>query len=298
MTSEPNTGDFASNPAGWLRSAADRADTVLQIMNQPPGDGSPQAVESAAIAGRFDEAEYKYGDVGQHMIEGAAQYAGRYLAHVVRSVRELATAIDGHALLSVPTIVRSHVEFAGRAVWLVEPLEGDPADTAFERVCRMNLDLYVSKCYVRTALETLGSPAAKDAKLAREEAADQIRRRFTDPDPELKWAGVGSEANFSIGGFSYAGLTAVTKRFLKSWDHQDVSADGIYDVLSGFSHPSPSFIDEQLDEVELETHRVVYWDQGLGFTISLASYSHLALFKLTDSVASYMGRQEVLPNSD
>lgn len=292
MSAEPHSNDFAADPAGWLRDAADMADLLLRTMNQPAAAGSAMAQERAAIAGRFDEPAYEHGDVGQHMVEAVALYASRYAAHVVRSVRELADAIDRRAFASLPPVVRSHVEFAARGVWLVEPIVGNPADAAFERVCRMNLDLYVSKCYVRTTLENLGSPDADQAKDDRDQAATEIGNRFSDPEPQLKWGGVGTETKFTIGGFTYAGLTQVTKRFLKTWEHPDVSAEGIYDALSGLSHPSQSFLAEQLEEIELDTHRLVHWDVDADFIIRLASYSHVALMKLIDSLAAFVGREE------
>lgn len=92
-----------------------------------------------------------------------------------------------------------------------------------------------------------------------------------------------------MGGHGYLGISAVTKRFLGSWDGGARGA-GVYDSLSGFSHPSHMFLNELLTWIELEDRKMAIWDVDSEFVLRLAVYSCRALNETTRAIGAYVGR--------
>lgn len=275
-------------PPEALRAAADLADELLGELHHPPIPTSPFADDLIGVKGLYADGS---DDVGQSMIHSVVVHSGRYLAYVSRGVRELATMIDAGAGVSLTPVVRSHVEYAARSWWLVEPLGQQPA-AAQQRAIRLNLDLYTSVCYQRFTLNAARSPDASRARKARIEERDRICLRYSAQPSALTWAGPGAESGFEVSGVKYEALTAVTKRFLDSIPSAAGSPSSAYDALSGYSHPSPLFLQEMLTWVQLPTQTHYHWDVDSKFVAKLASYSEAVCWHAAASLARYVDRWE------
>ena len=128
-------------------------------------------------------------------------------------------------------LVRSTLEYCNRIVWVLDHRPHVTPKMRFARVLLEELLSAEEKCKAASHLGGKGSQAHRES---REERADARRRaRVFDPDAVV----TGSPKEWTIAGERLLSPTESAVNFGEMWGDPRL-AEGIYDALSGYSHPT------------------------------------------------------------
>ncbi|TSD58155.1 hypothetical protein [Aeromicrobium piscarium] len=164
----------------------------------------------------------------EQLTRAVANDAVLYVTAATQQLRSLAAlvALGSEIVLTGWSVTRTLAEHCGRAAWLLSP---DVTPTG--RVARFYMERIVSIHMARLAAEKIGERGyAKELKREREVILAQARQVF----PDIDLFTVEKLNDWEVGGEPYAGLSKVLNLFGES--HLD--ANGLYDTLSSFTHPS------------------------------------------------------------
>lgn len=224
-TARPHDGDRA---AECLLMLAEAWDQVATRCGDPTPESSPCAVEGGLLPAGIE--------APADLIRAIHNDAVVYVTAAAQHLRTLA-ALTGRPELVLAgwPLVRSVVEYASRANWLLDPAAtatstDDPDPT--RRVARFYMERIVSVGHAKnTAEATRRGAEAKAHRRSRNMLVDQAKHVFPDASsyPSLEALG-----EWSIGGEPYVGLAKGANDFGRT----RLNAKGLYDLLSALAHPS------------------------------------------------------------
>lgn len=157
---------------------------------------------------------------------------------------------QGEMIYAPLPLARSISEHAIRIVWLLDNSPSVTVQRRFARVLLEDLRSAEGKCRATSHLAGKGSDAHR---LARQELAD-AKARATGLFPGAK---LNEPGKWEIEGEQLASPTQAAESFGKRWG-EALHSKGMYDALSGYSHPSMfgiDFYDVVSEEVVLSTDR-------------------------------------------
>lgn len=194
-----------------------------------PAAGSPAESE------RYEAQAHQMPDEAMlDLLRTVGDYVGAAAAHL----RGLGVLVQADERYTLPLVGRSVVEHAQRALWLLETTHGNTgieADriTARQRAARAQIEnLFSARHYRDTIGKLLGSS----------EALDEARRKYKErkattlmwfPEATLH----GPPGQWTVDDQRYVGPTAMSEWYFGTMG-VGVTVDGIYDALSGWSHPT------------------------------------------------------------
>ncbi|WP_234659804.1 hypothetical protein [Agromyces marinus] len=165
-------------------------------------------------------------DQPEKVARSVVTHSAAYVAAAVQQLRALEHLVGPDLVLVGWTVTRTLVEHCSRVIWLL-----DPDATPTGRLARWYMELITSAQMMRLSAKTMRDKAsASEAKALREKVLGDARRTF--PDIAL-FENVKDLDEWSVGGEPNAGLGHAV-RLLGNL----ISTHGLYDVLSGFTHPS------------------------------------------------------------
>jgi hypothetical protein len=217
----------------------------------------------------------------------------------------LAALLRSARVVTAPVVARSTIENAQRATWLLEPTHegvGTPEArvTARQRAARAQLEELFSDRHRRDTLEKVakGSPLGSPARAAKNDAARDLKHR-------RKWlveafgegtVVEGKPEEWLIENQALPVLTGASEWFYETMTLGN--GDGIYDMLSGWSHPTLWGIRDHLRSqtttgggVELE------WSIGVDFSENLVATTCSTMYRMLIQAAGYFGWKESLVHS-
>lgn len=168
------------------------------------------------------------------LLRTVTDYCGAASAHMAG----LAAVIRANQRYTVPLVGRSILEHAQRALWLLEATHNNTSRvedrlTARERAARAQIENLYSDHHYRDTIEKL---------IGSSEALQQARRHYKERKKTIQdwFPGAvvdGLSSGWLIEGQCHLGPTAMSKWY---FDTMGLGArvDGIYDALSGWSHPT------------------------------------------------------------
>lgn len=268
-----------------LRDLLDELDqtTVDPDLWKQPGSGY-----ASSLASIEKEAPH-WGDEGVAIVRRVYWDTAKYSSAVRRHARGIAALVsEREPFLSPWPVLRAQLEFAGRMAWILEPFDvdesGEPMGIpARRRAGRYFLDALASACYRRKALAEMKSRHKTSAKREREHLHAEVVRLF---ETACTWEQPGSELTWSIDGDRYASLARGAQLYAR---HLQPGLDGLYDALSGYSHPSIRFLDEGLDEDRVEDWRFLHWRIEPEIVAKQVHYAGSFAFQSARLLLSHLG---------
>ncbi|MGF9663155.1 hypothetical protein AAIH25_14960 [Arthrobacter crystallopoietes] len=237
------------------------------------GDATPKfsqcAVEAKALPTSIE--------VPVQLTRAIAGDAVSYVSAASQHLRALATLLGPEIVLTGWSVIRATAEYCGRVNWLL-----NPGATPTDRVARFYMERIVSIHMTRMATDKIGQKqASKQYKQKRQQVLNEARQVFRDitlfdNDGPNGWV---------VGDQPYASLSSAVNTFGK----EQLNADGLYDMLSGFTHPSLIRLGAQTTTVRLEDrlHHAFVADPGvLRWQFALAC---ACVYRAAHLVTSYLG---------
>ncbi|MFD9829015.1 hypothetical protein ACFWXB_16205 [Tsukamurella tyrosinosolvens] len=156
-----------------------------------------------------------------------------YVAAASQQLRMLAKLDQTDLVLNGWGITRTIVEYCSRVAWLLAP-DASPRN----RLARWYMERISSAQRTRKAAKSMrDNPAAARAKKRRDTILADARTVF----PGAEMYSEAEPAGWSIGGEPYVGLSKAADMFGRKY----LNSKGLYDVLSGLTHPSLELLAQQ-----------------------------------------------------
>ena len=267
------------------------AEDIGAATGRPENWTNPNSVYHADIAALATEVP-EWGAEAEPIFRRAVWDCGKYVSGATRHAHGVAALVEQQEIfLSAWPLLRAQLEAGGRLTWLLEPHTKDGSGVGPKRRCaRWFLEQLASVCYQHEALKALRSKRKPEAKRLRAKTVTEIERLF---GTTLEWTGVTSELNWAIGDDRYLSLASGCKLFAT---HLHKSMDGMYPVLSGYSHPSLRFIDEVLlEQVADDGFRRTSWVVEPEMLPRFVGWSGGLAYRTATGMLSYLdGRQDLL----
>jgi hypothetical protein len=212
----------------------------------------------------------------------------------------LAALLRSEHTISVPVVARASIEHAQRASWILEPThEGagtyEARVTARQRAARAQLEELFSARHHRDTLEKLAKGTAQDAP-AREALRDaraelkQLRADISSAFGEGT-AVAGEPPDWRVEGQELPTLTGASEWFFETMTIG--SGVGVYDALSGWTHPTLWGIREHQDARHLIDDGVeLSWAVSVDFMERVCATTCSTLYRMTCQLAGYFGWNE------
>lgn len=245
--------------------------------------GDPVSATAPLSRDQDDLAAWRPGEtsgLGMRVGMGGAKYVDAMAQHI----QSISSLLDARRIvLSIWPIVRAELEIAGRVAWFLEPGTPPALITAKQRLARYMMDLLASLCRERyTAERTRKRALARDFKRERDGVRTHLERLF--PCTNTEWKKLDDEKKWNVGGESYLPVGRGANEFCRA--HLG-GARGLYDLLSGLSHPSLVALDKQSEDVNLGERILKTYvsdRETIEWPVQLAC---LALYKSAYHVAGY-----------
>jgi hypothetical protein len=230
---------------------------------------SPCAKEATTLPATIDKPE--------QLTRAIAGDAVVYVSAAAQHLRALVKLLGPEIVLTGWSVTRALAEYSGRVAWLLSP-EASPTS----RVARFYMERIVSIHMARMSTDKIGEKAfANQMRREREAVLSQARRVF--PDIALF---KGEELNgWSVGGEPYSSLGGAVNEFGKV----HLGANGLYDTLSSFTHPSLYRLRAQTTETQLgdRVHHAFTAEPDLiRWQLALAGAS---VYRAAHHVVGYLG---------
>jgi hypothetical protein len=166
-----------------------------------------------------------------------------YASVAVEHAESLAVVLRNDRLITAPAIARAVIEHAQRSMWLLEPTHGgvgkvEDRVTARQRAARGQLEELSSSRHYRDTMEKLAKAGNSDARDAFRAARGSLKKLRVDvvaafgEDTTVD----GELPEWRIEGQALPGLTATSEWFFETMTLGP--GLGIYDALSGWTHPT------------------------------------------------------------
>ena len=205
------------------------AAAVGQSNARGPKRGSPYASEVDEIRA--------HATIPDGALQQVAQDSLGYLSAAGRHCLAISKLLAAHEVfVSLLPLLRAQLETYGRIAWFLEPFdaEGGPVRPS-RRVARHHMDALASLCRRRFSASKRRASADSIRELKR--ARNDLRNRMLElfPGAQLTWSNPGDELDWRCDGDGFQGLgdgAAIFDRVVRA------RAQGHYDSLSDFSHPS------------------------------------------------------------